>query len=74
MKTIGKLKLAQLSKAELSKREQNHLVGGDGCCLCGCVYAQYGGSSTSGNGGANEGGGSSGLYSPAGGAQFGTGG
>lgn len=67
MKTIGKLKLAQLSKAELSKREQNHLVGGESCCLCGCRYWDKGGSSTTGNSTGNNSGGTSGLYSPGGG-------
>ncbi len=30
MKAIGRLKITQLNKVELSKREQNHLVGGSG--------------------------------------------
>ena len=33
---LKKLKLAQLSKAELSQRELNRLVGGEKCCICGC--------------------------------------
>ena len=33
MKSIEKLKITQLGKAELSKRELNRLVGGDGCCI-----------------------------------------
>ena len=36
MKNIGKLKLTQLSKAELGKRELNKLIGGEHCCICGC--------------------------------------
>lgn len=36
MKNIGKLKLTQLSKAGLGKRELNKLVGGANCCSCGC--------------------------------------
>lgn len=36
MKNIGKLKLTQLSKAGLSKRELNKLIGGENCCICGC--------------------------------------
>ena len=35
MKKIGKLKLNQLSKAELEKREMNSLKGGSACvCTC----------------------------------------
>jgi len=38
MKILGKLKLNQLSKAELEKREMNILVGGYACiCPCACV-------------------------------------
>lgn len=72
MKTVGKLKLTQLSKAELSKREENLLVGGEKCCLCGCAYADQEGSSTNDNGGSNNSGGTSGLYSPGGGFIFGS--
>lgn len=67
MKAISRLKITQLSKAELSKRELNRLVGGDGCCICGC----QGPSSTHSNGGSNRGGGASGLYSPGGGVNYG---
>ena len=63
MKAIGRLKITQLSKAELGKRELNRLVGGERCCL----YEDNGGSSTSDNKGANNSGGASGLYSPGGG-------
>lgn len=36
MKTLGKLKLTQLSKAELEKRELNKISGGSpgDCCVC----------------------------------------
>ena len=47
MKAISRLKITQLGKDELSKRELNRLVGGDGCCICGC----RGSSSNSDNGG-----------------------
>lgn len=63
MKTIGKLKLTQLNSTELSKREQNRLVGGERCCMCGC----QGSSSQADNSSANNQGGASGLYSPTGG-------
>ena len=36
MKKLGKLKLNQLSKADLKKKELNHIKGG---CLCSCAYA-----------------------------------
>ncbi|MDR0835307.1 MAG: TIGR04149 family rSAM-modified RiPP [Tannerella sp.] len=44
MKKLSMLKLNQLSKAELEKREMNLLMGGE-CCGCGC----NGSSSTSAN-------------------------
>lgn len=38
MKNLSKLKLNQLGKAELKKREMNILVGGYQCtCACACV-------------------------------------
>ena len=40
MKAIGRLKITQLSKVELGKRELNRLVGGERCCLCGCHYEE----------------------------------
>lgn len=54
MKTLGKLKLTQLSKAELEKRELNRIAGGapGDCCIC-----QYGAT----NHYANKAGG---MYSP----------
>jgi natural product precursor len=36
MKKIGKLKLNQLSKAELKVKELNNLLGGFDPCGCGC--------------------------------------
>lgn len=60
MKTIGKLKLNQLSKAELDKRELNSLIGGNPVgdnCGCGCYYAGSGGSSSVDNTNANIAGG-----------------
>ena len=57
MKAIGRLKITQLNKVELSKREQNHLVGGENCCICGCL----GPSSSFDNSGANYIGGASSL-------------
>ena len=67
MKAIGRLKITQLSKAELGKRELNRLVGGERCCICGC----RGSSSNSDNGGANRRGGANGLVSPGGGTNHG---
>lgn len=67
MKAISRLKITQLSKAELSKRELSRLVGGDGCCICGC----RGPSSNQDNGGANNQGGASGLFTPGGGTNYG---
>ena len=50
MKELGKLKLHQLKKAELERREMNALKGGCGCTTaCGCPgsldaqgYSAYG--------------------------------
>jgi natural product precursor len=67
MKEVNKLKLTQLNKAELEKRQMNVLRGGVTCgCVCagdcGCLYygpqdgpndSYYGGSSTEDNGDAN---------------------
>lgn len=69
MKTIGKLKLTQLSNAELGKREQNRLLGGARCCICGC----NGPSSTADNSSANNAGGTSGLVPSSGGGGVGSG-
>jgi len=68
MKHLNKLKLNQLAKADLSKREMNALLGGVGCCGCGCAYRDQGGSSDATNGSTNR---SSGYYSPYGGIAFG---
>ncbi len=62
MKSISRLKITQLSKAELGKRELNRLVGGENCCICGCL----GSSSSFSNSGANYNGGKSGLITPPG--------
>ena len=46
MKKISKLKLNQLSKNDMEKREMNNLRGREGpCCGCGCHYSGSGGSS-----------------------------
>lgn len=57
MKQLTRIKLNQLNKAELSERELNRLLGGDGCCICGC----RGISTNYDNGNANTNGGVSGL-------------
>ncbi len=69
MKKLGKLKLNQISKVELEKRELNILKGGVLCACacagsnCSCAYAgiqdgpddsYYGGSSDSDNSAANN--------------------
>ena len=65
MKKINKLRLNNLSKTEMEKREMNNLRGGTCGCVyaCGCQYAggqcssgdsYYGGSSNTANGGANS--------------------
>lgn len=42
MKTLGKLKLTQLSKVELEKREMNKLSGGEkACCICAVSGANH---------------------------------
>ena len=56
MKQVRKLKLSQLSKNELEKKELKYLKGG-GCCICG-------GGGGSANASANH---SGDLYSPCGG-------
>lgn len=66
MKKLSKLKLTSLYDRELSEKEQSALKGG-GClwCSCGCKYEgeqegpydnYYGGSSSSDNDSANDGG------------------
>ena len=43
MKTLKKMKLAQLSKVELEKREMNKISGGapGECCVCGYDAANH---------------------------------
>ncbi len=63
MKKLGKLKLNQLSKTEIEKREMNALRGGCACAAyCGCQYegeqcssgdSYYGGSTSDANADAN---------------------
>lgn len=52
MKTIGRLKLNQLTNAELNDREMKLIKGGVNCS-CGCHYYGQGGSSTADNSAAN---------------------
>jgi natural product precursor len=56
-KELKKISLVNLSKNELQKKELNKLLGGKGCCICGC----RGTSSAYDNGNANVAGG----YKPA---------
>ena len=37
MKTLSKIKLNQISKNEMEKRQMNALLGGSGCQPCSCV-------------------------------------
>jgi natural product precursor len=73
MKQLSKLKLHDLSRVEMEKRELSLIKGGDSCtcccilpCNCPCLYegtksdptdSYYGGSSSSANSSANDGGG-----------------
>ena len=57
VKIIGKLKLSQISKADLAARQMNVLFGGSDCCGCGCHYWNSGGASVSANEQANVAGG-----------------
>lgn len=43
MKTLGKLKLTQLNRSEIGKRELNKLAGGTngGCCICAYGKTNY---------------------------------
>lgn len=64
MKKLKLLKLNLLSKADLEKREMNHLLGG-ACCACGCGYqGSGGGSSVEANFSANDSRGISDTYAP----------
>jgi natural product precursor len=65
MKSISKLKLTQLSKADLAQRQMNYLKGGS-FCQCSCAYANDGGSSSEDNRSANYGSGSTGYCSTSG--------
>jgi len=55
MKKIGKLKLNQLSEANLRDREMNGLRGGTDVrwCGCSCLYTDKGGASSTDNSNAN---------------------
>jgi natural product precursor len=64
------LKLNQLSNANLDNRHMNSVKGGSRCCVCGCAYADSGGSSSVDNNLANVAGG---LQSPGGGTTNGVG-
>lgn len=52
MKKLSNLKLNQLTKIEMEKRQLKYLVGGNDC-TCGCHYSGQGGSSLSSNDSAN---------------------
>ena len=56
MKKLSKLKLNQLSQAQLDEHEMNVLKGGGtpGDCCCACKYVNYGGSSSADNDAANN--------------------
>jgi natural product precursor len=53
---LNKIKLNELSNAQLNEREMCRILGGGtaGCCQCGCHYANSGGSSSSANDSANN--------------------
>ena len=69
MKKLSKLKLNQLSDANLRDREMNGLRGG-GTCACSCYYENSGGSSSSSNRDANCNTGPTGIGSPVGCNQY----
>jgi natural product precursor len=46
---LKKLKLTELSRRDLDRREMNRLIGGENCCICTC-----GGNNTALNTGNNE--------------------
>lgn len=68
MKTLKKITLTQLNKAELDSREQNRLLGGENCCICAC----RGASPTVDSLGDNNNGGTSGLIASGGGSGSGS--
>ena len=61
MKKIASLKLNQLSKTELERREMISLKGGN--CQCGCNYSDQGGSSSGTNASSNSGSGTGETHS-----------
>lgn len=65
MKELKQIKLTQLSKAELSKKEMNKVLGGGSCCACGC----QGPSSSFDNANANQ---ALGIMGPGGGGPVGS--
>lgn len=56
MKTIKKIQPNKLTESSLANREMKELKGGT-MCRCACCYADKGGSSSDGNGMANNAGG-----------------
>lgn len=58
MKKLKSLKLSQISKTEMEKKEMHNLLGGCGggntICWCACLYSGSGGSSTYMNYNANS--------------------
>lgn len=59
MKKLKKIMLKELADVKLNERGMSQILGGGvgDPCGCACMYAGSGGSSTAGNGGANESGG-----------------
>lgn len=59
MKKLKKLKLSELSKVQLDERKISRILGGGpgDPCQCGCMYEDFGGSSSGGNDSANAAGG-----------------
>jgi len=54
MKNLGSVKLNQLSKEELEKRQMNALRGGTGCRSCACTCAISGDNSENNQGGGSK--------------------
>ena len=69
MKKLSKLRLTQLSMAELEARQMNALKGGQ-LCTCSCYYVNDEGSPSGSNSFANYNLGTNGGYSTAGYNQF----
>ena len=40
MKKLGKIKLNQLEKVDLKKREMEYILGGDDCDTCACAFGE----------------------------------